>query len=235
MSGSLQFSEACLRVYGHPDLLKLTEAINGPDFVPFTEGLFIKDPGVGAAVSWHQDGDTHWDHPEFDQDIHGFNFMGQVYGSTAVNGVWVIPGSHKIGRADISKMVKDAGSERLPDAVPIICNPGDVVINSRQIIHGSFANTGFEPRLSINFGFHKRSSVLNIRGAGMHAEAAIMDKNFIDKRARLIGFAIEARHQRFPNEVPYCYAPFSERLDEFKWTSETMSSLKDYNLMDLSI
>jgi len=235
LSGSLQFSEACLRVYGHPDLLKLTEAINGPDFVPFTEGLFIKDAGVGAAVSWHQDGDTHWDHPEFDQDIHGFNFMGQVYGSTAVNGVWVIPGSHKLGRSNLTKMVEEAGSERLPDAVPIICNPGDVVINSRQIIHGSFANTSFEPRLSINFGFHKRSSVLNIRGAGMHAEAAIMDENFIDTRSRLIGFAIDARRQRFPNEVPYHYAPFAERRDEFGWTAETLSSLKDYNLMDLSI
>ena len=157
LSGSLQFSPACLRAYAHPGLMKLTEAINGPDFVPFTEGLFIKDAGVGAAVSWHQDGDTHWDRPDFDADIHGFNYMGQIYGSTAVNGVWVIPGSHKGGRADIAKMVEDAGTERLPDAVPIICNPGDVVINSSQIIHGSFANTGFEPRVSVNFGFHKRS------------------------------------------------------------------------------
>lgn len=235
LSGSLQFSPACLRTYAHPSLMKLTEAINGPDFVPFTEGLFIKDAGVGAAVSWHQDGDTHWDHAEFDQDIHGFNFMGQVYGSTAVNGVWVIPGSHKDGRANIAKMVEAAGSERLPDAVPIICNPGDVAINSRQIIHGSFANTGLEPRLSINFGFHKRSSVLNIRGAGMHAEAAVMDDSFIDERSRLIGFAIDARRQRFPNETPYVYPPFATRQEEFKWSSETQAALKDYNLMDLSI
>ena len=105
--------------------------------------------------------------------------MGQVYGSTAVNGVWVVPGSQKRGRANIVKMVEDAGSERLPDAVPIICNPGDVVINSRQIIHGSFANTGYEPRVSVNFGFHKRSSVLNVHGAGMHAEATIMDLSLI--------------------------------------------------------
>jgi len=168
-------------------------------------------------------------------DIHGFNFMGQVYGSTAVNGVWVIPGSHKAARANIAKMVEDAGSERLPNAMPIICNPGDVVINSRQIIHGSFANTGFEPRLSINFGFHKRTSVLNIRGAGMHAEAAVMDEAFIDTRSRLIGFALDARRQRFPNEMPYHYAPFAERQDEFRWNAGTLASLKDYNLMDLSI
>ena len=235
LSGSLQFSPACLRTYGHPDLLKLTEAINGPDFVPFTEGLFIKDAGVGPAVSWHQDGDTHWDHPDFDENIHGFNFMGQVYGSTAVNGVWVVPGSHKGGRANLVKMVEDAGSERLPDAVPIICNPGDVVINSRQIIHGSFANTGFEPRLSINFGFHKRSSILNVRGAGMHAEAAVMNSDFIDRRSRLIGLAIDARRQRFAQETPYTYAPFAARQDEFIWNAASQASLKDYNLMDLSI
>ena len=51
--GSLQFSDACLRAYAHPKLLKVTESINGEDFVPFNEALFIKEPGVGAAVSWH--------------------------------------------------------------------------------------------------------------------------------------------------------------------------------------
>ena len=30
--GSLQFSDACLRIYGHPDLLRIAEAINGEDF-----------------------------------------------------------------------------------------------------------------------------------------------------------------------------------------------------------
>ncbi len=235
LGGSLQFSPACLRTYAHPALLRFTEAVNGSDFVPFTEGLFIKDAGYGPAVSWHQDGDTHWDSPNFDEDIHGFNFMGQVYGSTAVNGVWVVPGSHKKARANIVKMVKDAGSERLPDAVPIICNPGDVVVNNRQIIHGSFANTGYEPRLTVNFGFHKRSSVLNIHGAGMHAEAAVMDTDFIDTRSRVIGLAIDARRQRFPHETPYHYAPFAERQAEFNWTEKAQASLKDYNLMDLSI
>src|ERR1700761_1890610 len=33
--GSLQFSEAALRVYGHPDLLRVAEAVHGPDFTPF--------------------------------------------------------------------------------------------------------------------------------------------------------------------------------------------------------
>jgi ectoine hydroxylase-related dioxygenase (phytanoyl-CoA dioxygenase family) len=235
LGGSLQFSKACVVTYAHPGLLKMAEAVNGPDFVPFHEGLFIKDAGLGAAVSWHQDGDTHWDNPDFDEDIHGFNFMGQVYGSTAVNGVWVLPGTHKQGRVNIVKLVEEAGSERLPDAVPIICNPGDVVINNRQLVHGSFANTGFETRVTVNFGFHRRSAVLNVLGAGIHAEAVTFDDAFIKNRSRLIGMAIEARKQRFPEETAYEYAPDRETDEQPQWNDAIFASLKNYNLMDLSI
>ena len=104
-----------------------------------------------------------------------------------------------------------------------------------KIIHGSFANTGFEPRLSINFGFHKCASVLTIRSVGMHAEAVLIDDSFIDTRSRFIGFAIDARRQRFQNETQYIYAPYGERQEEFKWIVNTQSSLKEYNLMDLRI
>ena len=61
MLGSLQFSDALLRAYGHPSVLQIAESINGDDFVPFTDALFIKDPGRGASVAWHQDGTTHWE------------------------------------------------------------------------------------------------------------------------------------------------------------------------------
>ena len=124
--GSLQFSEACLRVYGHPQLLKIAEEINGEDFTPFNESLFFKEPGVGAAVSWHQDGSTHWDSPDFDGGIHGFNFMAQVYGSTAVNGVWVLSGSHTLGKINIKEMVERSGSKRIEGTVPLVCYPGEI-------------------------------------------------------------------------------------------------------------
>ena len=119
--------------------------------------------------------------------------------------------------------------------MPIICNAGDVVINNRQILHGSFANTGFETRVSVNFGFHRRSSVLNVHGAGIHAEAATFDDAFIKNRSRLIGLAIEARKQRFPDEQPYEYAPDANAKDQPVWNDAAMASLKNYNLMDLSI
>src|SRR5690554_6880200 len=86
---------AALRLYGHPHLLTIAAAINGDDFVPFTDVIFVKQPHLGASVSWHQDGVTHWDNPDWDEDIHGFNFQVQLYPTTPANALWIVPGSHK--------------------------------------------------------------------------------------------------------------------------------------------
>lgn len=233
--GSLQFSEACLRVYGHPDLLAVAAQINGQDFTPFNEALFIKEPGRGASVAWHRDGTTHWDGPLFDQGCHGFNFMAQLYGSTPANGVWLVPGSHKLRSVDIRAMVDAAGSERLPDAVPIVCAPGDVAMTNRQSVHGSFANTSNEWRVTVNFGFHRRSSVLGVRGGGVHNEPAVYDEARIRERSRLIGYAIDARRRRFPDERPYTYRPIVESGETYRWDDKAKSEIRDYNLLDLSI
>ncbi len=233
--GSLQFSEACLRVYGHPGLLAVAAQINGEDFVPFNEALFIKEPGRGASVAWHQDGVTHWGSPNWDEGTHGFNFMAQLYGCTAANGVWVVPGTHKLGKVDIAAMVAEAGSVRLPDAVPIICAPGDVAICNRQTVHGSFANTSPDWRVTVNFGFHRRASVLDVKGGGIHNAPAVYDAERIRQRSRLIGYAIDARRQRFPDETPFVHKPFVETGQCFKWNTAAKADLEDYNLLDLSI
>jgi ectoine hydroxylase-related dioxygenase (phytanoyl-CoA dioxygenase family) len=231
--GSLRFSDAALRVYGHPDLLAVAAAVNGDDFVPFNEALFIKEPGRGASVAWHQDGVTHWDSPDWDQGSHGFNMMGQLYGCTPANGVWVVPGSHATGRANIKAMVAAAGTERLPDAVPIVCAPGDVAITNRQAVHGSFANTSADWRVTLNMGFHRRRSVLNVMGGGVHNKAAVYDADRIHRRARMIGYGIDARRQRFPDETPYAYAPLAG--ETCHWNAAAKAEIADYNLFDLSI
>jgi hypothetical protein len=233
--GSLQFSKACLRTYGHPDLLRVAAAINGDDFVPFTEALFIKEPGLGASVAWHRDGSTHWESPSWDQGTHGFNFMVQLYGCTAANGVWVVPGTHKLRHVDIARMVEDAKSEQLPDAVPMICSPGDVVISNRQVVHGSFANTSIDRRITINQGFHRRDSVLNVTAGGLHNARATYDESRISKRSAIICKAIVERQKRFPYETPFNYEAKIHPDDLAYWSSPENEDLHDYNLMDLSI
>jgi Phytanoyl-CoA dioxygenase (PhyH) len=233
--GSLQFSDACLRVYGNPDLLAVAAAINGEDFVPFNEALFIKEPGLGASVAWHQDGVTHWDAPDWDEGTHGFNFMGQLYGCTAANGVWVVPGSHKLGKIDIKAWVAEAGSERLPEAVPIVCQPGDVAITNRQTLHGSFANTSKDWRVTVNMGFHRRRSVLGVEAGGVHNARAVYDAARIAERAKMIGYGIDARRKRFPGERPFVYKPHADASLAYTWDEEAKASVRDYNLLDLSI
>ena len=161
--------------------------------------------------------------------------MAQVYGSTAVNGVWVLPGTQKQGKLDIKALVAESGSERLEGALPIVCNPGDVVMCNRQLLHGSFPNCGFEPRITVNFGFHKRSSVLGVMGGGIHSDAQVFDEEVVNRRSRAIGYAIDARKQRFPDETPYHYQPLSAAANDYQWDDAARADLKDYNLDDLSI
>lgn len=229
---------AGLRVYGHPTLLGIAASINGDDFVPFNDVIFVKQPGLGGSVSWHQDGVTHWNSPEWDQGTHGFNYQVQIYPTTVGNALWVIPGTHKKGRADIKGMVAaNGGSEQLPGALPLICAPGDVTIVNRQTLHGSFANTSPDLRISITFGFHRRKSVLgahtalSVREEGVHYDAAR-----IDRRAAVIQVAIDARHQHYPNEKPFRYQPFAGREDEFRFSEQTLNRvIRDYNKFDLAI
>lgn len=83
MSGMCQIMESGLRLYGHPQLLAIAASINGDDFVPFNDAIFVKQPGVGGSVSWHQDGVTHWESADWDEGIHGFNFQVQLYDTSA--------------------------------------------------------------------------------------------------------------------------------------------------------
>lgn len=233
--GNLQFSDACLRMYGHPDVLRFVEAVNGEDFTPFNEALWVKHPGLGGSVAWHQDGTTHWDNPDLDEGTHGFNCMMQLYGCDAVNGLWVVPGSHRLGKVDIKAWMDEAGSDRLENAVPVICDPGDMAVTNRQAVHGSFANTGADVRVTINFGFHRRKSVLGVEGGGIHNDVTTYDADYIRERSRLIGYAIDARAQRFPAETPYVYKPFVGLEDAYRWTAEAKAGMRDYNVKDLGI
>ncbi|MFM7120274.1 MAG: phytanoyl-CoA dioxygenase, partial [Gammaproteobacteria bacterium] len=113
--------------------------------------------------------------------------------------------------------------------------PGDVAITNRQAVHGSFANTSDEPRVTINFGFHRRASVLGVRSGGVHNPVSEYDDAYIRERSRLIGLGIDARRQRFPDETPYRYVPFIGREDDYRWTPAARAGLHDYNLQDLGI
>ena len=236
LHGNLQLMDSALRLYGHPGLLAVAEAVLGPDFVPYNEVTFVKEPGLGPSVAWHRDGTTHWDAPDWDHGAHGFNFMAQLYPSTAGNGVWIVPGSHKLRSVDIKQMVRDAGSERIAGAVPLLCSAGDTFMLNRQMVHGSFANSSPDRRITLNMGFFPRARVQDVTVTHLDGRVVTFSSEQIHQRARMIAIGIDARRQRFPDEKPYCYQPLVGEEDQNRWNEQTRQTVvKDYNLLDMYI
>jgi len=236
LDGNLHLMDTALRLYGHPGLLGVAAAVLGDDFVPYNEVTFVKEAGLGPSVAWHQDGTTHWTAPDWDMGAHGFNFMTQLYASTAGNGVWVLPGSHKLGKADIRKLVAQSGSDRIDGAVPMLCSAGDTIITNRQLLHGSFANSSPDRRITLNAGFFPRKRVLGVTTRRLHGAIETYDQARIDERCRILQLAIDARRQRFPQERAYVYRPLAGREDESRWNETTRQTmLKNYNQRDMFI
>ena len=69
-----------------------------------------------------------------------------------------------------------------------------MIICSRRLVHGSFANTSPDRRISVGAGFHPRNSVLNVTAfRHMDGETDTYDAARIHQRSRLIAIAIDAR------------------------------------------
>lgn len=236
LDGNLHLMDAALRLYGHPGLLGVAAAILGDDFVPYNEVTFVKEAGLGPSVAWHQDGTTHWTAPDWDEGAHGFNFMTQLYASTAGNGVWVLPGSHKLGKADIRRLVAGSGSDRIEGAVPMLCAAGDTIVTNRQLLHGSFANSSPDRRITLNEGFFPRKRVLGVTARRLNGVVETYDKARIDARCRILQIAIDARKQRFPQEQSYVYRPLAGQEENNRWNETVRETvLKNYNQRDMFI
>lgn len=152
--------------------------------------------------------------------------MAQLDATDGGNALWVVPGTHRLGKLDIAAVVeRNGGSERLHDAVPLVCAAGDVAIVNRQLLHGSFANSSANRRVTLIFGFHRHASVL-----------AVHDPDRVHRRSCIIPLAIDARRQRYPAEPSYEYQPLAALTDELRWNEETRNSLlQGYNALNLSV
>ena len=64
----------------------------------------------------------------------------------------------------------------------------------------------------------------------------VYDAERIFERSRLIAVGINARQQRFPQELRYVYQPMVGKEDDNRWDEAARENIvKDYNLRDLGI
>ena len=238
VSHPLMMMDSALRVYGHPQILKTVEGVNGPDFVPFHESIFHKGAGEGPPTPWHQDGRTHWtesgeslQQPDGSGETHGFNLNVSWSNCTPDNCLWVVPGSQRQWRlVDGGKFPPTA--EVLPDAVPVMLAPGDCALVDRSSLHGSYQNNSTERRVTMVMGFHKRSSAINAETTNVHSfrlpggknsKAITYSEDYVLRRSRMIPLAIDARRQRFPEETPYEYQ--GSYLGSADWNAQTRAEI----------
>ncbi len=164
--------------------------------MPFAESIVIKVPNAGAAFAWHRDGSLKTGPlPE-----RGVNFGIYLHASDTENGcLHVLPGSHRRGRIDLEALVEKCG--HLPGALPVAAEPGDVVVYSRNLAHGSFANASPDLRVTVYFGYHARQTV-----EGIYAP------EHIRQRMQVIPLAIGRRVASglYVDEAPYSYRPLSD-------------------------
>ena len=195
ISTPLARSAEVLKVYANPRLLQAVEALYGPDWVPFAESIVIKLPHVGAPFAWHQDGRfASGEVPE-----RGVNFGIYLHDSDESNGcLYVVPDSHRDGRVDIAAQVAAHGA-RLPGSVPVPVAAGDVIVHSRNLVHGSFTNRSPEQRVTVYFGYHARATV--------EGEFSVEQ---VRRRAQVVELALAARaaDRRFPARSGYRYRPW---------------------------
>ena len=238
VSHPLMMMDSALRTYGHPQILRMVESVNGPDFIPFHEAVFHKAAGEGAPTRWHQDGRTHWtkegkslEQPDGSGKTHGFNLSVSWSHGTPENCLWVVPGSHRQWR------LADGGefpsiTEWLPEAVTMMLAPGDCGMVNRRTLHGSYPNRSPGTRITMVIGFHKRDSAIGAETTNVHAfkrpgeiKEITYSEDYVLHRARMIPIAIDARRQYYSDEIPYEYQ--GSYLGTGIWNEQVRSEISE--------
>jgi len=124
----------------------------GEDTVQYNESFVTKPPHIGMPVHWHQD-------PSFKiRKVSDPISTCDIYLDKADedNGcIWVVPGSHKLGVISNEQIAAwtDTHGFRIPGAVPVQMEPGDVAFHNNGCLHGSQANCTDRQRRIVYLAF----------------------------------------------------------------------------------
>jgi ectoine hydroxylase-related dioxygenase (phytanoyl-CoA dioxygenase family) len=139
----------------HPKVLDAVEDILGPNLFAWNTHWFIKEPGDGRYVGWHQDL-TYW-HLEPDEAITAWIALSPV---TAESGAMrMVPGTHArevVEHVDTWRQgaMLTRGQEIAVDvdeaaAINVELQPGQMSLHHHKIFHSSPANQATDRRIAL--------------------------------------------------------------------------------------
>ncbi len=190
----------------YPKLLAaIQQAVNGDYFASTVHSTVFKIPHRGYPVPWHQDPVPVHRFPVFNVDI----YLDEAHPGNG--GLWVIPGSHlggyhggQEGMAFLKSWTKGK-EEEAPGAIPVYCQPGDVIFHATSVIHGSFWNRSESLRRTIYFHIdHFEDVALKPASDWPRNQYLLCEK--------LMAEAIALRKQRHPAEQPFPYRTLPEGM-----------------------
>jgi hypothetical protein len=136
-----------------PAILDAVESLLGRDLLVWSVELFIKEPGDGTVVSWHQDL-TYWGMGETDEEVTAWLALSDV--SVEAGCMRFLPGSHKghiVEHSDtfaaenlLSRGQEIAGVDESA-AVPGPLRPGEMSLHHGRCFHASAPNRSSDRRI----------------------------------------------------------------------------------------
>jgi len=144
------------RLVTDPRILDPVAGILGDDLLVWGCEFFIKEPGTGAVVTWHQDL-TYWGLGETDEEVTAWLALSDV--TVASGCMRFVAGSHRnniLGHKDTyaennllsrgQELAVDVDEE---DAVDVVLKPGQLSLHHGRMFHASGPNVSDDRRIGV--------------------------------------------------------------------------------------
>ncbi len=177
---------ASLELLGCPQVLAVAESMGGVNFVPTYESMVFKQEGDGEKIAWHQDAIHPRNYRIYNMDIY---LDPSRSGAGALR---VIPGT-QTKKQNFCNITEPYGWE-IPESIEVEMAPGDVLLHDVMVAHGSPATVGKALRRTVYYEFRAAEEIL---------EDGPWDREWIDRRLRLIPIALRAYRSAFPGADEY--------------------------------
>ena len=143
----------------HPRILDVVQALIGPDILVYHVTCWLKEPGEGSFVSWHQDGTYFHLHPA----EHLTAWIALTPSTPERGCVRVLPGTHRDGQQvhqefpNADNLLSNGQTleiaEQAEEAVDLTLRPGQMSLHHTHLIHASGRNTTPHRRIGIGISY----------------------------------------------------------------------------------
>ena len=187
----------------HSRLLDVVEGLVGGNILVYHLTCWVKEPGDGRFVSWHQDG-TYFSLEPYE---HVTAWIPLSPATVETGCMMAIPGSHTIGQRDHTTEKSDRNllsngqtiAARIDEdkAVPLEVPVGSISLHHTHLVHASNPNRGSDRRIGIGVSYIPDPCAIHWRGACRREPRAAKTRSATSTMIRLHSKMLSRRPRPF--------------------------------------